>query len=438
MNNHSKYTNLPKINLKNVWYLFLIIAVPIVCVGGASYIPYNLRLPLIYATGIGFVVMFIFSDLKIKLNVVTVSSILLLAYIAISCLYSLDPSASFYLFTIYLSAFTLLFLDIPRSIISKIITVIYVFCTVIAVSILLSALIKDCMNTYFWFVNPSRSPEVARAITREISFGSYSGLAREMSDAAYIMNVGLGISFAKYFSKGKLTKSEILIAVIFLVAIMLTGKRTMFLIPLFCMCIFLVFSNVKNKVFKFLSIFIIFLVAIFIIMMFVPEMANIINKFLDNENMENMGGRTSLWPYIFKMISRYWIFGAGFNTYNEFAYQQGLRVNGKRWEYNAHNSYFQILGELGIMGMILFLLFAVAALIFTFRLLKLIKDDQELQKFLYFSLYIQIMIFVYATTGNPLYTRQIIYMWAFAIGISLVVGRTFNTKKSRSLKEYEQ
>ncbi|MDO4831594.1 MAG: hypothetical protein Q4A46_08990, partial [Clostridia bacterium] len=65
-------------------------------------------------------------------------------------------------------------------------------------------------------------------------------------------------------------------------------------------------------------------------------------------------------------------------------------------------------------------------------LLKLIKDDQELQKFLYFSLYIQIMIFVYATTGNPLHTRQIIYIWAFAIGISLVVGRTFNKEIKES------
>lgn len=423
-----------KISLKELWTLFLTAAIPVICVGGASYFPYMLRLPLMYAVGIGFILTFIFSGAKIRLNTVTTSFILFLSFIGITCLYSIDAKTSFNLFLIYLTCASLLFIDLPKSVVSKILSIMYIFCTVIAISIILSALVKNCMNTYFWFiVNPSRSPETTNAILRELSFGSYSGFAREMGEAAYIMDIGLGISFAKYFSTGKLTKSEILITLLFFAAVMLTGKRTMFLIPLFCICIFIAISNLKSKLFKVIVLLFIAFIAIGAIMMFVPQMSNVINKFLDNDNMENLGGRASLWPYIFAMISQYWFFGGGFGSYNEFAYQDGLRVNGGKWEYNAHNSYFQLLGETGIIGVLLFAAFAVSALVFTFRLIRKIKDDPDSLKLSYFSLYVQIMVLIYATTGNPLYTKQIIFTWLFSIGISLTISRTCNKENPRSL-----
>lgn len=54
------------------------------------------------------------------------------------------------------------------------------------------------------------------------------------------------------------------------------------------------------------------------------------------------------------MGEKYPVFGAGFGSYNQFAYDNGLRVGGDRWNFNGHNCYFQIAVELGIVGSIFF------------------------------------------------------------------------------------
>ena len=54
--------------LQQLWIAFLTVTIPIVCVSGASFFPYTIRLPLIYMTGIVFVIMFVFSNIKLYFN----------------------------------------------------------------------------------------------------------------------------------------------------------------------------------------------------------------------------------------------------------------------------------------------------------------------------------------------------------------------------------
>ena len=96
-------------------------------------------------------------------------------------------------------------------------------------------------------------------------------------------------------------------------------------------------AHIKSKLFRAASVIIIAGIGVIFIKMFVPEMANIFNRFLDQDSMESIGNRDELWKYIFMMISQYTLFGAGFGSYNEYAYQNGLRVYGAKWTYNAHN-----------------------------------------------------------------------------------------------------
>lgn len=431
------YFDTKKITLKNIWILLLTILLPIICVGGASTIPYMLRLPFIYAVGAAFVFVFVFSDIKITLSATSVTFLLLVSYIGISVFFSLDPKNSFNLFLVYLCAATLLFIDIPASAFQKILTVFYVVCAVISFSIIISVFIDHCMNNYFWFiVNPSKSAAVTKAINKELAIGSFSGFAREKGEAAYIMNVGLAISFSKYFSKGTFEKSELPLTLAFLAALILTGKRTMFLIPIICFCFFIVISKIKSKFFKFSSILVISLFAVFLIMMFVPELANIFNRFMDAESMTSMGNRDALWKYIYMMISKYWLFGGGFGSFNEFAYRHGLRVYNEKWDYNAHNSYLQILGELGVVGTILLAAFIISAFVLTVRLLKKAEEKHnDLSGLIYFSLYNQIMIVVYSVTGNPLYTKQILFVWLFSVGIVLSVNKTVGKRPAKIISE---
>lgn len=433
-----RYIDTSKITIKKILYSLLIVMIPIICVGGASFFPYILRLPLIYATAILFLASFVFSDLKIRLNFPSICFLLLVSYIGISVFFSIDSKTTINLLLIYLSCATLLFLDLPENITHKIISVIYVICIVIAFSIIISVFIKNCMNTYFWFiVNPSRSAVVTSAINKELSIGSYSGFAREKAEAAYIMNVGIAISFAKYFSKSKFEKYQLFFTFVLFSALILTGKRTFFIVPIICFLVLILIAKVKSKAIKFICIALIFVFCVFIIMMFFPNMANIFNRFMDSENVETIGNRNVIWKYMFLMISKYRAFGAGFGSFNEFAYKNGLRVYNEKWEYNAHNSYFQFLGELGVVGTILLGLFIISALYIT---IQLIRKEERISRLelLYFSLYIQIMVAVYSVTGNPLYTKQILFVWLFSIGLVLTVRNcsTVNVKKLSVRESY--
>ncbi len=415
--------------ISDLWHIFLIVAIPLICVSGGSPVPLTLRRPLIYVLGIVFVLIFILSGVKLKMNIVTTSAFLFLSYIAISLFYSYDKDTTLSILLFYLCAFTLLFIDLPADIYSKIITVTYVFCIVISFSIILSVLVEDCMLTYFKFiVNPTNSEEITYSIKRELSTGAYSGLAREKTAAGFILNVGIGISFAKFFSTGKLVKMDIVYLLSFFVALMLTGKRTLFVISIVCFAVFMIVSKIKSKMFIVGYVTLIALCLLFLIIMFIPEVANIFTRFLDSENLETIGNRDILWKYLYLMIEENWLFGAGFGSYNIYAFDNGMLIGNQFWMNYAHNSYLQAFGELGIIGSTFLLIFVVTALVVSFRLLSQIKENTQASYLLYFSLYIQLMVVIYSVTGNPIYTTTIVVLWFFSIGIALSLAYKYSPR----------
>lgn len=420
-----KKFNLKDLTLKNIWQIFLVVALPIICVAGASPLPYNMRQPLIYAVAIFFVLVFVFSDIKIKFNFISSVFFILLAYIGISIIYSYDPQSTIRLFILYACAFTLLFIDMPRAYFLKILTIFYVVCTVVAFSIIVSAVIPNCMLNYFWFiVNPGHSPEITRFISNELAVGAYSGFAREKAEAAYIMNVGTAILLAKYFSDGKLEKKDLFMLLVFLVALMLTGKRTLFIIAIAAFAVFMLLSDLRGKTFKTISVIIIAVCVLFVIMMFIPKAANIFERFLDKENVESLGNRDSLWVYMTMMIAEFPIFGAGMGSYNQYAFEHGLRVADNKWFANGHNCYLQVMSEMGAVGSAIFLLFVIAAFVYTVNSIRKFRNDRDGRYMSFFALYIQIMMIIYSLTGNPLYSRQILFVWIFSIGMVLYLNKT--------------
>nr|WP_181980390.1 O-antigen ligase family protein [Ruminococcus sp. AM36-18] len=240
------------------------------------------------------------------------------------------------------------------------------------------------------------------------------------------MNVGIALLLSKYFSSQKLKKIDILMLFVFIVSLMLTGKRTLFIIPVLSFALFMVISNIKGKFAKTGGIVLSALSAVFILSMFIPKVANIFDRFMDEENIMALGNRDSLWKYFLLMGEKYPVFGAGFGSYNQFAYDNGLRVGGARWNFNGHNCYFQIAVELGIVGSIFFLLFAVLSVVLTILAIRRVKNICDDARICYFSLYIQIMILAYSVTGNPTYSRQIMFIWFFSIGAVLHIARKHN------------
>ncbi len=413
-----------KFNINDLLNLILIAAIPLICVSGVTLVPYMLRTPLIYMVGILSLLTFVFSGTKIRMNAVNISAFFLVAFIAIQILYSLDKESTFQLMLIYACAFTVLFIDMPVDKIQKTISVIYVFCIIIAFSIIISLLINNSMLNYFSFiVNPNHSEAVNTAIKKELANGAYSGFAREKGEAAYIMNVGIAVSFSKYFSAGKLGKKDLAFLIVMICALVLTGKRTLFLIPIICFVVFMFISHIKGKFFKFACIAMVAVFAVFFALMYVPQFANLFNRFMDEENVDTMGNRDVLWQYLNMMIASYWKLGCGFGSYNQYAYNKGLRVYGEKWTYNGHNSYLQGFGELGIIGSLFFIIMIVSALVLTYKMIKENTENKNIQRITMFSMYIQLMMIIYAITGNPTYTKQMIFIYSFAVGVTLCIQR---------------
>lgn len=123
------------------------------------------------------------------------------------------------------------------------------------------------------------------------------------------------------------------------------------------------------------------------------------------------------------MFEENWAVGKGMNTYNYYVTLRGYRVVTKWnptgiWKYSAHNIYLQVLGESGIIGLLLFGEFLIYNLYHTIMLI--IKNNKKRignKGVLYFSLYMQILVVVYGITGNPLYSLYQFLLYIIAITI---------------------
>ena len=237
-----KAINLQSRSLENIWTIFLTAAIPFIGVLGASLIPYTLRLPLMTVTFVFAIITFMFSDIRIRLNIPNITFFLLITYIAVSIFFTIDKESTLTLLFFYICCFPMLFLKLPDATLKRIISICYIVSTVIAISIVISVPISNCMDRYFWFiVNPTRSPITSQALARELSLGAYSGFAREMGEAAFIVNVGISISLSKFFTNHKLTKTQFSVLALQIVALLLTGKRTYLFAGLICFLLFFIF-----------------------------------------------------------------------------------------------------------------------------------------------------------------------------------------------------
>ena len=69
------------LKLKNIWQMFLVIAIPFITVTGATIFTYTLRFPLIYHVGILFAVVFVLTDITLQFNAVSGTAFIMLSYL---------------------------------------------------------------------------------------------------------------------------------------------------------------------------------------------------------------------------------------------------------------------------------------------------------------------------------------------------------------------
>lgn len=138
-------------------------------------------------------------------------------------------------------------------------------------------------------------------------------------------------------------------------------------------------------------------------------------------------GRTNLWDTALSLYKGNETFGIGWNQY--------LHIRGML----PHNTYLQVLCELGIVGLVLFLVSLTITLVLTFQAYfnNMNGDCSGIKKTLLrtFILF-QIYFVIYSVSGNTLWDVSIYYMYFMLLAISIkYIGKNeLNTRVDKIAK----
>lgn len=415
-----------KITLHSLWYVFTATAIAIICVGG--YNPYfmNVR-PLLSA---GLVICSLIIALVVRKKIIIDMSlglfIIVGAYMLFSATISMDTQTGFKIAGYYIIGIAVMMIEYSDSLVDTVLKFINVFVLVIAVSILISVPIDDCMNKYFsWLLNPTNSASVAQSMRDTIANShSYAGFARDKGVAAYIIGMGICIYLARYFAGKKLLWHEVLGLIIEICALLLTSKRMILICLVVVFAVLMLTSQIKGKVIKFAMILLIGAAMLFVITAYIPSMSNVFDRFT-NESTDTMTGRSDLWNFSLMMFAKSPAIGTGLGSFNKFAAEHGYLSNsGEQWNYFGHNCYYEFLGELGIIGSII----VFGALLYMLvKTILLVRNStlQPVQRYhVLFALAVEVMLLMYSVTGNVLlYADQTLSLFfAFAITRSIIIN----------------
>lgn len=415
-----------KITLHSLWYIFTATAIAIICVGG--YNPYFMNVRSLLSAGLVVcsLVIALFVRKKIIIDMSLGLFIIVGAYMLFSATISMDTQTGFKIAGYYIIGIAVMMIEYSDSLVDTVLKFINVFVLVIAVSILISVPIDDCMNKYFsWLLNPTNSASVAQSMRDTIANShSYAGFARDKGVAAYIMGMGICIYLAKYFSGKKLLWHEVLGLIIEICALLLTSKRMIIVCLVVVFAVLMLTSQIKGKVMKFAMILLIGAAMLFVITAYIPSLSNVFDRFT-NESTDTMTGRGDLWKISLMMFAKSPVIGTGLGSFNKFAAECGyLSDTGEQWNYFGHNCYYEFLGEFGIIGSIIVFGTLLYMLVKTILLVRN-SSLQPVQRYhVLFALAVEVMLLIYSVTGNVLlYADQTLSLFfAFAITRSIIIN----------------
>lgn len=355
---------------------------------------------------------------KIKTNSVWVLWLLVIIYFALGLFYSYNVKGTISMLKMYACFFPLLLCSFDRKNLIKFFKILEIVIIVGAISIIASVLIDEFVLKYFSFFitnDPSR-------ILSELNESSFSGLFAEKGNAAFMLNIGIGIIISKCLSIKKMKFGTIVELLLFVVALIFTNKRALLVFPVLIFLIIYVFMKDKNKIIKIIKIGAIGCVALVVLLKVAPVMGGVFERFVTDDDNH----RSELREICLQMHDRNNIVGMGLNSYNQYAYDIGFRLyisgteNGV-WKYHAHNIYYQILAEGGFIGLFLVVFTFCYSIYKTIRVLRMDNDViDDRKRLIIVSLFIQLLFVLYGWTGNTFYYYQQVLI--YFISLIILIG----------------
>lgn len=409
-------------------YITIIIACLIIFSGSSVFSKYKYILIAIYAF-----LIFIKGIHKSKINcclkpiynkIIILLCIFLIATIPFS--FSINNTLEFLVFFILMFISSIIgnndikFYDLIRK------WILY-FSLILAGSIFITIINKNFLLDNFEFLLPATSGSLA-AYKSELINGNYSGIAFERAYAAFCLSCGISAIYAEIIYNNKIKKKNILVLVLLFVALFCTGKRMLLLINIFNF-IFLFFLNKRNvKTSKFFKIFFICVTLLTIAIFKVPEANRVFERlFGDTNKVSTITLRQeNYWNYCIKMFNDKPIIGYGINTFTTYLTKKTSVVE----IYNAHNIYYQLLGETGIIGFILFIIIFASIFLISLKLLKIYINDKKALLNINFIILLQSLFLIYGISGNSFYYLSQLFVYFLCISILSYYYINVNKKRN--------
>lgn len=326
----------------------------------------------------------------IKINRYKVIYFAFVMTIMVSCVWVSSVSAILDYSLYFISGICIIFSDFSKSFYHYLLKIFKVIFGIFIFSMFLEALVPNVFHIIFGFA--SFGDVEMRALT---SGGAIAGLAFEKAYAAFICNVGLGIIFAEFVANK--SYKYIIESIVVMLALMMTGKRTLFIIPIAVLLIYVILFSKNNKFIKLAGVGLGVTGFVIIAYTVIPGASLIIDRIINNEG-DVLSGRENFWNYAMEMFHQNPLVGKGFMSFNDYVFNQGFRYYGERWNYQAHNVYIQLLGETGIIGCALIVILIVLIAI---KAISIAKKESNFWNVL--LVYWIVLFGIYSLTGNTLY-----------------------------------
>ena len=237
--------------------------------------------------------------------------------------------------------------------------VLYISAVIMAVYVLFFVLFDDL----FWVSIYKILSSTARDYLAYYVPKGYSVTVGGCTYTNYILYFGMTACIGYLVSTPKRDKKFIVAlvsAIVFLITILLVGRRGELLSGIFC-CALLGFIMCTKKQRRFLLIYgsIAIVVILTLVILFLPQLKHVDVFYRYALTIENLlkgkditSGRTELYGIAFKAFLKHPIFGIGLDQFHTLIPQEFLALHGADVE-DVHNIYLQFLCEMGIVGAVL-------------------------------------------------------------------------------------
>lgn len=243
------------------------------------------------------------------------------------------------------------------------------------------------------------------------------GITTQPSIAGFNISIFACVCVIKFFKSEKTNqKMYLLFFLLGMSALLLTGKRTLFVGIVFCCFVvaYMYYAIIMRKGFRLFT----FILIILIILPFIARLP-IFSRNVDRLLYGDDAGRFLIWKVLIDNFRRSPLIGVGRDVYTS------------QMDIGAHDDYLRVLSENGLLGFTFFFLALMLPLVKTmktfFRKRNVIKmmvftKDKYIVSELLASIFWQILILLYALTGNPLNTIEQLcsYMAFTAMGLSAI------------------